>query len=56
MDMFCASTAKARLERAQVQRNMSITSPNVNRQDLALLPVNVAQAFIERDGYHWRCR
>ncbi|WP_246716840.1 MULTISPECIES: carbohydrate porin [unclassified Methylocystis] len=25
---------------------------NVNRQDLALLPVNVAQAFIERDGYH----
>ena len=25
---------------------------NINRQDLALLPVNVAQAFIERDGYH----
>ena len=25
---------------------------NLNRQDLALLPVNVAQAFIERDGYH----
>lgn len=25
---------------------------NINRQDLALLPVNVAQAFIERNGYH----
>ena len=25
---------------------------NVNRQDLALLPVNAAQAFIEIDGYH----
>lgn len=25
---------------------------NLNRQDLALVPVNAAQAFIERDGYH----
>lgn len=25
---------------------------NINRQDLALVPVNAAQAFIERDGYH----
>ena len=25
---------------------------NINRKDFALLPVNAAQAFIERDGYH----
>lgn len=25
---------------------------NINRQDVALVPVNAAQAFIERDGYH----
>jgi porin len=25
---------------------------NINRKDFALVPVNAAQAFIERDGYH----